>query len=71
MKKLLIFVFIGLVSCNSNDEKVQESQTNLSELVSIEKNDIPGDTGFQSADYGLIFGYTVYLDYHIKAFKNA
>lgn len=41
MKKVLIFVFIGLVSCNSNDEKVQESQTNLSELVSIEKNEIP------------------------------
>lgn len=38
---LLVFIMIGFVSCNSNDEKVQESQTKLPELVSIEKNEIP------------------------------
>ena len=41
------------------------------DLITMGGHEIPGDKGFQSADYGLIFGYTVYLDYHIKAFKNA
>ena len=41
------------------------------DLITMGGHEIQGATGFQSADYGLIFGYTVYLDYHIKAFKNA
>lgn len=41
------------------------------DLITMGRPEIQSDTGVQSADYGLIFGYTVYLDYHIKAFKNA
>ena len=40
------------------------------DLIAVNRNKIP-DINYRPADYGLIFGYSIYLDYHIKTFKNA